>query len=73
MPNQITVEKVPKQNLRHPLNCPCCNVRIVDSVQYTDYKLHDMSIAEESAVYFVIKCRRCKKEIGLQPIQNIGF
>ena len=64
----MTTDKVRKP--RHPLNCPCCNVRIIDSNQYTNSKLYDMEVSEEISVDYYAKCKRCKKEIGIQKTFN---
>ena len=66
----MTADKVPKRKPRHPLNCPCCNVRIIDSSLCINSKLYDMEVAEEITVDYYAKCKRCKKEIGIQKIAN---
>lgn len=52
------------------IKCPCCGSRLMDSNEQI------ITVAEEAAPYgeeeadYFIKCKTCKKEIGIKKITN---
>ena len=61
-------QEVRERPSRIRLRCPRCASRLLDSNHETSSQLYDMEAAEELFVDYLVKCKLCKREIGIKKV-----
>jgi DNA-directed RNA polymerase subunit RPC12/RpoP len=55
--------------MKKKIKCPCCGSRLMDSNEKIKTLVLETQSSDEDAADYFIKCKGCKKEIGIIKIK----